>query len=105
MIKGLLSLFSSGIIFQPMVLLGIVVGFYAMFGMKAEQIEELFVNYHLYLLVLFISAGYVFGFKRVYKDDGISPDYGVMIFSSVMGVVKFVFAAVMAMSFVSFFSF
>ena len=105
MIKGLMALFTTGIIFNPMVLLGVVTGFFAIARLDEEQIKELFFDYHLYLLVLLISAVYSFVFKKVYKDGGVTPDYVVMTFSALLGVVKFAFAAGMAMAFVMMLSF
>ena len=105
MIKGLMALFTTGIIFNPMVLLGVVTGFFAIARLNEEQIKELFFDYHLYLLVLLISAVYSFVFKKVYKDDGLTPDYAAMTFGTLLGVVKFAFAAGMAMAFVMMLSF
>lgn len=105
MIKGLMALFTTGIIFNPMVLLGVAVGFFAMARLNAAQIKELFLDWHLYLLVLLLSALYSFLFKRVYKDDGLTPDNTAMVFATVLGVVKFAFAAAMAMAFVEMLSF
>lgn len=105
MIKGLMALFTTGVIFNPLVLLGVATGLFAMARLTDGQIKDLFFDYHLYLLVLLISVVYSFVFKKVYKDDGITPDYAAMTFSSLLGVVKFVFAAGMAIAFVMMLSF
>lgn len=104
MIKGLFSLFTSGIIFNPMVLCGVVLGIYCMTSMKSEAINSLFHDYRLYAAALLFSFVYHFLFKRVY-DDNQNLDYGTMIGLSVWGLVKFVLAAVLTMSFVVLISF
>ena len=105
MIKGLMALFTTGIIFNPLVLLGVATGLFAMARLTNEQIKDLFFDYHLYLLVLLVSAVYSFIFKKVYKDDGITPDYAAMAFSTLLGILKFAFAAGMSMAFVMMLSF
>lgn len=103
MIKGLLSLFTSGIIFNPMVLGGVILGIFCMTEMENEAIRALFLNYNLYLAVLLFSILYNFLFKRVY--DGASLDMGAMVGQIILGVIRFVFAAVLTMSFVVLISF
>ena len=104
-LKGLISLFTSGIIFNPMVLLGIGLGIFVEISWEAERIYALLKNYHLYLLIWRVSGAYVFVFKRSYKDGGVDPDYAAMIFASITGVLKFVMAFVLAMSFIMMISF
>lgn len=105
MIKGILALFTSGAIFNPMILLGIGLGIFSMIRLNSDQIESLFMDYHLYVLVLVLSTAYVFLFKKIYKDNGRDLDYGSMIFSSITGLVKFVIAALLMMSFIVMISF
>lgn len=64
MIKGIISLFTSGAIFNPMVLLGILLGVLCDVGLSGEEIKELFTDYNLYLLALLVSGLYIFGFKK-----------------------------------------
>lgn len=105
MIKGILSLFTSGAIFNPMILLGIALGIFSMAVLTDVEIKKLFTDYHLYILVLLLSAGYVFFLKPVYKDGGKAPDYAAMIWATVLGVLKFTMSALLAMSFVFMLSF
>lgn len=100
MIKGIISLFTSGAIFNPMVLLGILLGVLCDVGLSGEEIKELFTDYNLYLLALLVSGLYIFGFKKVYKEDGIDLDYPPMIFQIVWGVVKFTISALLTISFI-----
>ncbi len=105
MIKGLIALFTSGTIFNPLVLLGVVFGFYCAFSGDAEKVVSLLKDYHLYLLVLFVSTFYIFTFKKIYKDGGDELNLGAMIFMSVWGVAKFVISTVLTISFVTILSF
>ncbi len=105
MIKGIISLFTSGIIFNPLVLLGIAFGVFCMATKDAAAIQAAFKDFHLYVLVLILSTAYVFVFKKVYKDNGDNLDWGIMIFQSVLGVAKFAVAAVLTISFVVMLSF
>ncbi len=105
MIKGIIALFTSGIIFNPLILLGIGLGFVCMATMDASQIEELFKDYHLYLLALLAAVVHRFGFKKVYKDDGDTLDVSTMIWQTIGDVAAFAVAAVLTLSFVSLLSF
>lgn len=100
MIKGIISLFTSGAIFNPMVLLGILLGVLCDVGLSGEEIKELFTDYNLYLLALLVSGLYIFGFKKVYKEGCIDLDYPQMIFQIVWGVVKFTISALLTISFI-----
>ena len=71
MIKGILALFRSGLILNPMVLLGILTGFTAMGTLEGEQLRQFYTNYHLYLLMFLVAGIYVYIFKRTYRRAGI----------------------------------
>lgn len=104
MFKGIAALFTSGIIFNPMVLLGIVLGIYCAFSLKSDAIAAVYHNYNLYLMALVVSTAYVVVFKKVYKDDGMTLDVPRMALRVIGGVVKFVFASFLTISFVYMFS-
>ncbi len=105
MIKGLISLFTSGAIFNPMILLGIICGIASLMRLSQDEIKALAGDYHFYLLIAFVSFGYVFGFKKEYKDDGDNLNYAAMIFSSLWGIVKFILAYFCSMAFILMLSF
>ena len=105
MIKGIVSLFTSGAIFNPMVLLGIICGIGSIIRLNADEIKALATNYHFYLLIALISFGFVFGFKKEYKGGGINLNYTAMVFTAVFGIVKFILAYFLSMSFVFMISF
>lgn len=66
MIKGIISLITSGIIFNPMVLLGVVTGFYVMGTMSAEEIKQLFTEPAVYCVLFVIALIFTCVFKREY---------------------------------------
>ncbi len=105
MFKGLAALFTSGIIFNPMVLMGVILGFYCSFTLEAEQIYQLFGNYHFYFVILAISIIYHFSFKKVYKGDYEGLDYSAMVWQIIGDVFKFVFATVLSICFLLMISF
>lgn len=96
MIKGILALFRSGIIFNPMVLVGILTGFIAMGSLDDEQLHAFYTNYHLYLLMLLVAAMYVYFFKRTYYRGGLETNWKetiqTMIGYFLMLVVSFIFS-------------
>ena len=105
MIKGIISLFTTGAIFNPMVLLGIICGIVSIMRMDADAIKALATNYHFYLLIAFVSFVYTFIFKKEYKEGGMELDYTAMMFTAIWGIVKFVLAYFLSMSFVFMISF
>lgn len=100
MIKGILALFNTGVIFNPMVLLGILLGFTAMIFLEGEQLKALYTNYHLYLLMFFISALYVYFFRRVYYRGGVETDWNQTIASMIGHFLRFVLSFICGMLFI-----
>lgn len=105
MIKGILALFRSGLIFNPMVLLGILTGFIAMGSLEDKQLHDFYTNYHLYLLMLLVAGIYVYIFKRTYYKGGVITDWKAtsqtIIGNFLMLVISFIFSMlfIMVMSF------
>ena len=99
MIKGIVALFSSGILTNPMILLGIVSGslFYAYFD--ADKITQIYKTPSFYGVVLLVSCIYVIGFRKKYKSDG-DIDWFETMLSVLTGVVKFVVAGLLMISFI-----
>lgn len=100
MIKGILALFRSGIIFDPFVLFGVVSGLIFAMSPNKEAIEQLLSQNSFYLLVLILGGLYNFFIKKVYKDDGETPDYLRIIWNTLMSLVKYVISCAFAMMFV-----
>ena len=55
MIKGILALFKSGVIFDPFVLLGVVMGAITMLTSNKEAMEALYKQNSFYLFILHIN--------------------------------------------------
>lgn len=68
MIKGIIALFTTGIIFNPMAWAGIGAGLYMMFNFNMSQIHELAQNWRVHAGVLAIAAVYTLIFKRIYHS-------------------------------------
>ena len=100
MIKGLISLFTSGAIFSPMILLGSVGGFFSVFRLTPQQIRTILTDYHNYVIFAGVALCYVFCFRKIYKDGGESLDYVAMILKTIAEIIKCLMAYVLSMSFV-----
>lgn len=100
MIKGIMALFKSGVIFNPMVLSGVVIGLLMAVKLQYEQVVDIYKNYHFYLLAVFLAASYNLCFKRVYKGRGDTLDAKAIVLNTIGSAVKFIFSSVMAVAFV-----
>lgn len=105
MFKGIAALFSSGTIWNPMVLIGVIFGIWLGIKFNGDQITVIYENYRLYVLALIIAAIYNFGFKRIYKDGGDELDVGAMLGHVVTSILKLVFSSLLAIAFVVLISF
>ena len=99
MIKGLISLFTSGIIFNPLVLLGIISGFWCITNKEPSEIRELFTQNWLYATVGIIAIAYTFIFARIYKETSMNIDVKATFGLAVWNFVKYFISFVLAMSF------
>ena len=101
MIKGILALFRSGLIFNPMVFLGILTGFIAMGTMDNDKLKAFYTNPGLYILMLMIAAAYVYTFKCVYITGKSDIDWKETILTMIghflMMVVSFIFSMLFVM--------
>ena len=66
MLRGLLRVFTSGLIIQPMVLLGIGFGIYMCVNYNLQEIFAWLAVPQLYALAVVIAFFYTFIFDRVY---------------------------------------
>ena len=101
MIKGILSLFTSGVILNPMVLLGIFIGIFCYVYLTAEQITALFSDYRFYLLGLLIAFVYNFLFKKVYQEGGYNLDTGATLLNVLGSAFKLFLSGILLISFLS----
>jgi hypothetical protein len=105
MIKGIVALFTSGILFKPMVLLGIISGFVAMFGFD-EQIRQTLVEIPaLYVAVAVVAVLYTFSWNKVYKEGGEDVDWVSTIGLAVWNFALYFIALFLTISFVVLISF
>lgn len=102
MIKGIMALFTSGAIFNPMILLGIVFGILFEVKMTYEQMtEHVYKNYHFYLLALLLAAAYNFVFHKMYcGKDCDRLDMGAMVSNIIFSALKFVASSVLTIAFI-----
>ncbi len=105
MFKGIIALFTSGLIFNPMVLGGIVLGGIILAKVEEKQLFSFYKDYHFYLFALFLSFLYNVFFKRVYNDGGNGLDWKNMAANILGGAFLFVFSSLMMISFVWMISF
>lgn len=101
MFKGLISLFASGVIFSPFVLLGVVSGGWCYFNLAPEGIRDLFFKNEFYVAIVSASIVYVLLFARVYERGGNSLDWVAMLLKMVSNVIKFIASFLLVMSFIS----
>lgn len=105
MIKGLIALFTSGAIFNPLVLLGVFSGIFAITRLKPEVIRDLFGDFHFYGAVAFIAAIYTVLFAKIYKEGGEEVDWAATSGRIVWNFVKYFLAFILSMSFIMMISF
>ena len=101
MIKGILALFRSGLIFNPMVMLGVLLGFICMATLDDQMLKFLYTNYNFYMLLFLVASTYVYFFKCVYIQGGYRVDWKETVLSMVghffMLVLSFIFSMLFVM--------
>ena len=100
MIKGLISLFTSGVIFNPMVLFGVISGAYCILQLEPEQIRLLFLDSRLYGVVVAVSVIYTVFFSKVYDEGGDNVDWGATFVRMIWNTVRYFAAFILSMSFI-----
>ena len=105
MLKGLQALVSSGILLDPLVLLGLVLGSVFYFELSDEQITAIYFDYRFYALAFIISLIYNFVVRPVYRRGGMSIDTKRTMSNVVLSCLKFVLSSLLMMAFISFWSF
>ena len=105
MFKGFIALITSGIIFNPAVLIGALIGVVAYIKLDFEEIKILCTDYHLYLFFLFVCCLYVYFFKKTLKDNLRDLDLRVMFSTMIGQFFLMCFSFLMGMLLASFFDF
>ena len=103
MFRNLAALIASGVLLNPVVLFGVVLGLIIGVKLDFEQIVALYRNWHFYGLGLMAAVLYNFALATQYKDDGDTLDYAGMVKNSIKSFMMFVLAVAMAVLFVAFF--
>lgn len=93
MIKGFLALFTSGILFRPMVLCGIAGGIFLLVHFGEGKILPVFFEPAFYVLLLFIAGSYTCLFERSYHSGGKKVDWKDTL-SGIIGQFLLLLAAV-----------
>lgn len=102
MIRGLIALFTSGTLTNPMVLAGILVGSLLYAFLDGDDIFKVYQSVSFYGVALLLAMAYTLGFRRAYHANG-DTDWGATMAAVVGGVLKFVLASLLMMSFISLF--
>ena len=82
MIKGLIALFTSGILINPLAWAGIGLGLYLMYNYSLPEIHGLAMNWHYHAYIILFTAVYSLIFKRVYH----AGSEGVKIKANIKGI-------------------
>lgn len=69
MIRGLIALLNSGILLNPMILLGIIGGAWIMHNFSEDEIMKLFGNTDFYTGLFGVAFLFAFIFERTYFPD------------------------------------
>lgn len=99
MIKGLIALFTSGIIFNPLVLFGIISGFWCITHKEPNEIRELFFDMRLYAFVAICAMVYTFVFAKIYNGETMKVDIKSTVGLAVWNFAKYFIAFILSMSF------
>lgn len=105
MLKGIQALFTSGILLDPFVLLGLVLGGFFYFNLSYEQVTAVYCDYRFYALALMLAIVYNFAIRPVYRRGGVSIDTKKTASNAVLSGLKFVLSSLLMMAFISFWSF
>lgn len=105
MLKGLQALFTSGILLDPLVLLGLILGGCFYWGLTGEQIRAIYFDYRFYALSFIICLIYNFMVRPVYRLGGFGIDNARTFANVVLSCLKFVLSSLLMMAFISFWSF
>ena len=100
MIKGIIALFSSGTILNPMVWIGVMGGLFLSYRYGFEGIYDILEDYNFYLIAVAIAFVYTFAFRIVYKVYSNTIDWsgtfgrfvghcGMILLSTILSIVFF----------------
>ena len=102
MFRGILALFTSGLIVNPMVICGMVTGIALYSLLDSREIFQVYKNPLFYGIALCLAGVYVIGFRRVYKTTG-ETDRTETFLSIIGAFFRFVLTSLLMISFISLF--
>ncbi len=100
MFRGIIALFTSGVILNPLVLLGIFSGFYAMIKLETGTIIGLFGDMRFYAVIACIAAVYTLVFAKIYQEGGLNVDWPATSARILWNFVRYFISFVLSMSFI-----
>lgn len=105
MLKGFLALFTTGLIFKPMLLLGGIVGIVSYIKLDGEQLKILYTDWHLFALFLLIASLYAYFFKKTYWGNTYATDWKETSKTAIKEFFVLTFSFFVGMLLASFFDF
>ena len=102
MFRGILALFTSGLIINPMVVCGMVTGIALYSLLDSSEIFQVYKNSLFYGSALFLAGSYVIGFRRVYKTTG-ETNWTETLLSTIGAFFRFILTSLLMISFISLF--
>ena len=105
MFKGLTALFSTGLLFHPMVLSGIVAAFIAINQLDNNQIYTILKTSYVYIGIFVWALVYTFSFAKIYKEGGAEVDTFATFLRVIANTIRCVLAFVLTFSFAVMMSF
>ncbi len=102
MIRGILALFSSKVIFNPFVLAGISFGFFLNSTNEPQDLFLEFKNVQTYIIILFLSVIYNVFIKKHLKLGGREIDWEQTIIATIGSFAKFFISCYLTISFIYF---
>ena len=105
MLKGFLALFTTGLIFKPMLLLGGIVGIVSYIKLDGEQLKILYTDWHLFALFLLIASLYAYFFKKTYWGNTYATDWKETSKTAIKEFFVLTFSFFIGMLLASFFDF
>jgi len=105
MLKGFFALITTGLLLNPAVFFGGLTGILVYIALAEEQLYELCLSYHLYLLFLILSFLFVLFFRKTLKDDLINLDWKAMSLDTVKYFFLLTFSFFVGILLASYFDF
>ena len=95
MIKALWSLLVRGILFNPVIFGGGLLGILAYAKLSLNQLQVLLLDYHFYLLFFVLCSLYVYIFKKSYKSNYVHTDWK----ATILNIIKHFFLMLFSFAF------